>query len=341
MHEGDIYFPILKKQGNKRFMKQPIIGKFKLAVSFVMPAYNCADTVVESVESIIKSNFQAGDELIIVNDGSTDKTAKVLARLKNKYPFIELIDNPENRGCPATRNVGINKAKNPYIFNLDSDDVLTPGSRAFLEDAMISQEADIAAFGEIHYFTENTKFLTHKWICKPGLLALADYLAGHIIPGGNYLYTKKSWEKVGGYSEIGKGLHEFWGFGLKQIAKGSKFFVVPNTFYFHRHGRESLYVRESKKTNASTVANQMIEPFLDLLEEEDALYIQSEAGKNTWFDQLNLHPIRVKNHPRGTTGTIVYCKKSSYRTFLENIRKITPLRLINWIKKRLFPGQRQ
>ena len=47
-------------------------------ISFIMPAYNCADTIEESVDSIFNGNFTDGDELIIVNDGSTDNTEKVL-----------------------------------------------------------------------------------------------------------------------------------------------------------------------------------------------------------------------------------------------------------------------
>ena len=43
-------------------------------ISFIIPAYNCADTLVESIESIFDGNFEDGDEVIIVNDASTDKT---------------------------------------------------------------------------------------------------------------------------------------------------------------------------------------------------------------------------------------------------------------------------
>ncbi len=296
--------------------------KFKLAISFVMPAYNCAETINEAIESIIESNFQAEDELIIVNDGSTDSTPIVISELQKDHPFIKLISNPVNLGCPATRNIGISGSKNPYIFNLDSDDVLAKNSRALLEEAIITQKADVAAFGEIHFFDEDIEHITHKWICKPGVLTLADYLAGHVIPGGNYLYAKKSWERVGGYYEIGTGLHEFWGFGLKQIAMGSKFYVVPNSHYFHRYGGDSLYTRERKKQNSSLVATQMIEPFLGLIEDEDAHYIQSEDGKNKWFVELWHKPIHVKYSPVGTTGTIVHIRRPLYKKIWKKMRRM-------------------
>lgn len=89
----------------------------------------------------------------------------------------------------------------------------------------------------------------NRWVCRPGVLTLADLLAGPIspAPAGNYMYSKESWQRVGKYWEYGKGLNEAWGFSLKQIASGSKFVVMPDSYYFHRYGHDSLYVRESKK----------------------------------------------------------------------------------------------
>ena len=278
------------------------------SISFVMPAYNCADTVVESVESIIQGNLEEGDKLIIVDDCSTDNTAQVLSDLKRRYPFIEIIRNTPNKGCPASRNVGIDRASNPLIFNLDSDNILVPGSIKRLKQFMISEKADVAAFGELHFFQKDKNKVTHKWICRPGVLTLADFLSGHINPGpaGNFMYTKESWQRVGRYWEYGPGLHEAWGFSLKQIAMGSKFVVMPNTYYFHRYGHDSLFIRESKKNNESSLmATKMISPFIDLIDENDAAYIMSEEGRKTWFDNLANRPIRLKTGEVGKTGEIV------------------------------------
>jgi glycosyltransferase involved in cell wall biosynthesis len=280
-------------------------------VSFVMPAYNCADTIAESVESIVQGNFEEGDELIIVDDCSTDNTAQVLSDLKRRYPFIEVIRNAQNKGCPASRNVGIARASNPLIFNLDSDNILVPGSIRKLKLFMISEKADLAAFGEIHYFAGDKNKVTHKWICRPGVLTLADFLSGHINPGpaGNFMYTKESWQRVGRYWEYGPGLHEAWGFSLKQIAMGSKFVVMPNTYYFHRYGHASLFIRESKKKNESSLmAMKMIMPFIDLIDENDAAYIMSEEGRISWIDNLAKRPIRLKTGEAGKTGRIEYLK---------------------------------
>jgi glycosyltransferase involved in cell wall biosynthesis len=274
--------------------------------SFVMPAFNAAETITEAVESIINGNFEVGDEIIIINDGSTDNTREVIDGLKNKYPFLICLGNPENKGCPATRNVGIRLAKNPLIFNFDADDVLIKKSVKRLKDILLKEQADLAAFGEIHFFKhENPYRVTHRWICKTGIMTLADYLAGPVIPGGNFLYTKASWEKIGGYWEYGKGLHEFWGFTLKQLANGAKMYVLPKSFYLHRYNKNSLFNRESKvKEDSSLMASKMVLNFANLLNEEDVNYIKSETGSRTWFENFSERPLRLKNGQTGKTGTV-------------------------------------
>lgn len=280
-------------------------------ISFVIPAYNCADTIEESIDSIFNGNFEDGDEIIIVNDASTDETENIITKLVKKHPPIIYIKNEINKGCPATRNAGISRAKNSLIFNLDSDNILPLNCISHLKKYLLSNNADIAAFSEYHYFIKDHKQINHKWIYDKSTMNLADFLSGHINPGpgGNFLYTKSSWQKIGGYWEYGKGLHEAWGFTLKQLGNGAKFVVLPNSYYFHRYGHDSLFVTESKKKNKSSLmATKMIQNFKDMIHPDDLDYITSKQGSITWFDNLFAKPIRLKNQELGTTGFVVRMK---------------------------------
>ncbi len=300
-------------------------------ISFVIPAYNCAETIEEAVDSIFNGNFENGDEVIIVNDASTDDTEKIILELKKKYPEIIYIKNETNKGCPASRNVGIRAAKNPLIFNLDSDNILVTGSIKKLQDCLISRNADIAAFSEDRYFQKNTKNVTHMWVFDKKIMTLPDFLAGQINPGpgGNFLYTKASWEKVDGYWEYGKGLHEAWGFTLKQLANGAEFVVLPYSFYFHRYGHDSLFVTESKKKNESLImATKMIANISYLITDEDILHIKNDA---TWFDNLSQKPIRLKTGEIGRTGHVVILKRNN--PTIETIKKHIPKPIFNVLKK--------
>lgn len=97
------------------------MGKF----SFIIPAYNCEKFIGECLDSIIfnKKNWQYISDIIVINDGSSDKTAEIIQKYVNKCNLIKYIFQ-ENSGAPIARNKGIENATGEYIIFLDSDDLL-------------------------------------------------------------------------------------------------------------------------------------------------------------------------------------------------------------------------
>jgi glycosyltransferase involved in cell wall biosynthesis len=230
-------------------------------------------------------------------------------KLSTRFPAIVSVDNKINIGCPQSRNIGIKLAKNSLIFNIDADNILAPHTVEKLNRALCEQSADVAAFGEYRFFSYSTQLVTHRWICQIGTFTLADIFAGAINPGGggNFLYTKKSWEKIGGYWEYGKGLNEAWGFSLKQLVHGAKFLTVKDTFYYHRYGHKSLFIRESAdKSSSSEIATKFVENVIDVLDKSSAEYVLSDEGRKVWFDNLNKLPLKLKNNAVGKNGQIRY-----------------------------------
>jgi len=273
-------------------------------ITFFIPAYNCEKTILASVESIMGSNFHECDELIVVNDGSTDETPIIVERIREKYPITKIIAHQENRGGAAARNTATKNARNSILFCLDSDNILEPGSIYPLKKFMLDNKADIACFQEFRFFIKNPVKISHnKWILKPGIYSLADYLAGPVSPGasGNYMFTKESWVRAGGYPEFAGAL-DTWGFGLRQVATSSKMMVLPNSFYYHRIGNDSYWVRFTRSTNASNLALEILTPFFGLIDKESTDYILSEKGRNEWFERLEDHPIKVIGQEIGTSG---------------------------------------
>ena len=86
-------------------------------ISFIIPAFNCAETIVETIESIYDGNFSNGDEVIIIDDASTDQTLQICKNLQNKYTNIKIVRHNINKGsAAAARNSGIDSSRNNYIF---------------------------------------------------------------------------------------------------------------------------------------------------------------------------------------------------------------------------------
>jgi glycosyltransferase involved in cell wall biosynthesis len=89
-------------------------------VSVIIPTYNRAYCLAETLHSVL---IQRGFELIVVDDGSTDDTQRVL----QNFPDIRVIHLPENRGVSYARNRGIEQAQGALICFLDSDDLWEEG----------------------------------------------------------------------------------------------------------------------------------------------------------------------------------------------------------------------
>lgn len=94
--------------------------KYKVVV--VIPAYNAADYVLETISSILASTF-SDFLLVIINDGSTDDTSQVVRRIDD--PRVRLIDR-SNAGMSASRNYGINLFDSDFIALCDADDIWHP-----------------------------------------------------------------------------------------------------------------------------------------------------------------------------------------------------------------------
>jgi len=109
-------------------------------VSIIVPAYNAEQYIAETIRSVIDQTFQ-GWELLIVNDGSTDKTAEISASFGDER--IHVIQQP-NSGVSAARNAGLEKAAGKYVTFLDADDVL-PSRSLGLRVAILEDQPDIDA----------------------------------------------------------------------------------------------------------------------------------------------------------------------------------------------------
>jgi len=113
-------------------------------LSIIIPAYNAEKTVDHVVYKILKQADETF-EIIIVNDGSTDDTAKVLAKYQ-KDPRIIIIDQ-ENAGASAARNTGIGRAQGKYLMFIDADDDFSPHLFSIMTNAISTKEADIVICG--------------------------------------------------------------------------------------------------------------------------------------------------------------------------------------------------
>ena len=128
-------------------------------VSILVPMYNAAGCITRCVESLCAQTYKS-IEILLLNDGSTDDTAAVCARLAAKDHRIAVIDKP-NTGAADTRNRGIRLAHGKYIQFVDCDDWLAPDFTEKLVTAAEQHQAElvVAPFWMVYpeHFVEHTR----------------------------------------------------------------------------------------------------------------------------------------------------------------------------------------
>lgn len=141
-------------------------------VTIVIPAFNCAQTIAETIASVTAQSYQS-IEIIVIDDHSTDNTVAVVLGLG--LPSLQLVTNRTNLGAHQTVNVGYQLANGRFVAYLDADDLLPPTSIQDRVMLLLATGADAVHGGEtvLHngrrqYFSpcrndaEITQFLTRK-----------------------------------------------------------------------------------------------------------------------------------------------------------------------------------
>jgi glycosyltransferase involved in cell wall biosynthesis len=217
-------------------------------ISIIIPVYNAVDTVEETINSAIQSGVDT-QEIILVDDASTDGSLKILETYRDKYSFISLYKNKKNLGGGAARNVGISHAKYEYIFVLDSDDILVHNSLPRALEQMLEIDADGIANGFASCFIDNINHptFTHQFISGPIFFeALFDLKPNPVI--GNLLFKRDVYLDIGGYPEH----HGFdtQSFGFRLLSNNKKIHVCDFQIYHQRLPRKpSYYIREMRAGN--------------------------------------------------------------------------------------------
>ena len=122
-------------------------------VSVLMTAYNSANYIGEAIDSVLAQTMP-DLELILIDDGSTDKSAEIMADYAAHDVRVR-VHRQENQGIGGATNQALRLARAPYVAILDSDDAMMPERLAIQAD-YLDQHADIAAIGS-QWFTMNTQ----------------------------------------------------------------------------------------------------------------------------------------------------------------------------------------
>jgi glycosyltransferase involved in cell wall biosynthesis len=208
------------------------------AVSVIIPAYNLAPYLTETLASLF-AQTRRDFEAIVINDGSTDNTDEVLAPFLDRIVYIK----QPNRGVMAARNAGLQRARGRYIALLDGDDLWLP---RFLEVLVGMLEADSglsAAYPNAYFFgSPNFNGRLHQDVfpvAEPVTFDRALRRECYIF--GLLVFRRTVLDEVGVYDESlqGQGAEDFdlW---LRMLRHGYRFNFTTEPLARYRWRHNSL-----------------------------------------------------------------------------------------------------
>jgi glycosyltransferase involved in cell wall biosynthesis/SAM-dependent methyltransferase len=216
-------------------------------VSVIIPYYNRADTIDETLDSLARQTF-CDFETIIVDDGSTNPESVVKFNSLAEHQTSPKLIRQINQGVAAARNNGIQHSRGKYIVCLDSDDMIAP---TYLEKAVVLLETS----PDVSLVTSHQDMfgVINEMFCKNPYNPLQLYRDNMVITAA--AFRRELWEATGGYkSNIG---YEDWEFWLCAAEHGHWGKLVPEALFYYRTSLQSRYVEDKDVhwDNIKTIRN--------------------------------------------------------------------------------------
>ena len=221
-------------------------------ISVIIPAFNIEDLLPKCVTSVASQDYPKSLlQIIVVDDGSTDKTGAVADKLSALYENVEVI-HKENGGSSSARNAGLLAATGEYVGFVDSDDYISPEMYGLLMDAALRNDADMVQISRDE-ISENGDRLPDVVIPpeKEMVVSPKEHLRTLLMHTGDASFCTKL-TKRSLFSEDMKfpegELNEDFYLMIHMLQKVNKLIILPDQCYhvFYRTGSNSRKKKEDK-----------------------------------------------------------------------------------------------
>lgn len=185
--------------------------------SFIVPVYNTEKYLKKCLDSLVNQTYK-DFEIIVVNDGSTDKSSSIISKYQKKYKNIIVIDK-ENEGLSMARNRGVQKSSGKYIIFVDSDDYV---SNKLLEE--VDKKIDDSDILRFQIATEDEEYIKINEYHEEGFESMCGYDAFRYL--SSYHFVEPAWCYV-----IRKNYYIENKFSFKKGVYHEDFGLIPYVIY--------------------------------------------------------------------------------------------------------------
>lgn len=213
-------------------------------ISVIIPAYNCENTVKKTIQSVLKQNF-TDFELIVINDGSQDKTLDIIGQISDARLKVLSF---ENAGGNVSRNRGLKIALGEFVSFLDADDMWTADKLASQLQALKDNPQAAVAYSWTDYIDSSDKVvISGKRLEVNGDVYEQLLISNFLENGSNPLIRKDAITELDGFDESLSAAQD-WDMWLRLAAK-FQFICVPSVHILYRISSNSVssnLVRQEK-----------------------------------------------------------------------------------------------
>ncbi len=215
-----------------------------LLISIIVPVYNAEKFISKTIISVLNQTYK-NFELILVDDGSTDKSQLICSNFEKQDNRIKLITK-NNSGAEQTRKLGILNSNGVYIIHVDADDFLPINSVQILYDNIEKYNADVVIgnsrrfidkffiFSNVNMHKMNNLILDNETFNKNYLHSFFGQPIFSVALWGK-IYKKSTLEKIE-IKNSGFGLHEDIYYNLQVFPKLKKIIFIEDIVYNYRFG---------------------------------------------------------------------------------------------------------
>lgn len=201
-----------------------------MKISIGIPFYNAEKYLAFAIQSVVNQSYKNW-ELILIDDGSTDKSLEIAKIFENSDPRIRVISDGLNKRLPARLNQLINESKYEYIARMDADDIMHPERLERQVNYIdLNPELDLVATGIVSIDTENN---IHSYRCVNSIVTNVDINTGFPIAHPTVL-ARKSWYKRHYYTEDYPRSEDYDLWCRASASNDLKIAILPDKLLFYR-----------------------------------------------------------------------------------------------------------
>ena len=229
----------------------------QIKVSIIIPVYNVERYLEECLLSAVNQDYE-NIEIIIVDDGSTDGSDKIVEKFKVEYSIIKTI-RTKNQGLSAARNQGLEMATGDYVVFLDSDDWFEKNTVSLCIQKVMENKLDIVLFSAKPFIdgkpdgkTDLDKIYIRQAALNHSVIESSNYfvevlkLNNYIVQACMYMFNRVKFSNLRFYPGI---LHEDNLFTTQLLMEhvDAKLMCLPDTLFHRRFRPESIMTQNKQQ----------------------------------------------------------------------------------------------